>query len=55
MWRATKSPPQVETEISRTRFHVRRMRQPHDGFFVPHTTYYHTLQLPVGVRQSFNC
>ena len=34
----TKSPPRVETEVSRTSFPIRRVTQPHDGFFMRYAT-----------------
>jgi len=37
----TKSPPQVETGVSRIGFPIRRIRRPYDGVFMPYTTFRH--------------
>jgi len=42
-----KSPPQVETEVSRTGFPVRQIVQPHDGFFIHDLTFNHTLNFEI--------
>ena len=39
----TKSPPQVETEISHTSFLVWPIQRPHDGFFM----LYWTVAMPI--------
>ena len=36
-----KSPPQVETEVSRIRFQIRQVMRPHDGFFMHYLTNFH--------------
>ncbi len=41
-----KSPPRVETEVSRTSFPIRQVMQPHDGFFMHYLTCRPYLGLP---------
>jgi len=52
----TKSPPRVEAETSRTRFHVRPKRQPHDGFFMSlWTLSCHAYRMSISLGSLLSC